>query len=209
MSVIGTLAVTALVVSACASMIDGRTQQVLVTTDPPGADCGLYREGGLRIATIQNTPGSATITKTKHDISIVCVKTGYQQATYLNHSGLAGSTAVNLVGGIFTLGISTAIGAAVDASTGAGNEYQSQVDIRMTANSPDQSEAQATLPATYGPVGKSAETKQAASQTGANAPSSAPATASPTPPSASTPEASGTSVTPVSGSAPLKASTER
>ncbi len=123
-SAIGVSIVGALMVSACASIIEGTTQQILMTTNPPGAECGLYREQGLQIATIKSTPGSALIGKTKHDIWVVCVKPGYQQATYRDRSGLAGATAVNVIGGIFTLGISTAIGAAVDASSGAGNEYE-------------------------------------------------------------------------------------
>jgi hypothetical protein len=59
----------------CASIVEGTTQNIMVNTNPPGADCGFYREN-LRIASVMNAPGSALVNKTKHDIWIVCVKQG-------------------------------------------------------------------------------------------------------------------------------------
>ena len=103
-----------------ASVIEGTTQQIEVNTNPPGADCGLYREEAMRICRHPEDARQALIQKTKNDIWIVCVKPGYQQATYLNHSGVAGAAFVNVIGGVFTLGISTAIGAA--GPNGADNE---------------------------------------------------------------------------------------
>ena len=146
---LGALGATALALSACASVIEGTTQQIEVNTNPPGADCGLYREEGIRIAAIQKTPGKALIQKTKNDIWIVCVKPGYQQATYLNHSGVAGAAFVNVIGGVFTLGISTAIGAAVDSSNGADNKYDSPVNVAMVPDAPGLSDGPAMLPQSY------------------------------------------------------------
>lgn len=54
---------------ACSTIIEGRSQQIMVNTNPQGADCGLYRQG-VRIATVQNAPGSTLVEKTKHDIWI-------------------------------------------------------------------------------------------------------------------------------------------
>src|SRR5260370_39192818 len=146
---IGALGAMGLAVSACASVIEGTTQQIAVNTNPPGADCALYREEGIRIAAIQKTPGKALIEKTKNDIWIVCVKQGYQQATYLNHSGVAGAVFVNVIGGVFTLGISTAIGAAIDSSNGSDNKYDSPVNVSMVANSPDLPEGPTILPQNF------------------------------------------------------------
>jgi hypothetical protein len=131
--------------AGCASVIEGRSQQISVNTSPPGAECGFYREEGVRIASIQKTPGRALVEKTKSDIWIVCVKQGYQQTTYLNHSGVSGAAFVNIIGGIFTLGISTVIGAAVDSSNGSDNLYQSPVNIGMA---PDAA-GPAVLPQTF------------------------------------------------------------
>jgi len=122
---------------ACASVIDGNSQSIFVGTDPAGANCGFYREGGNQIATIQSTPGQALIRKSKANIWIVCVKPGYQEGVFYNHSGVAGSAFVNVIGGIFTLGISTAIGVAVDSSNGSDNKYDSPVNFSMVPDDPN------------------------------------------------------------------------
>ncbi len=136
------VALLAFAVPGCASIIEGRSQEIAVSTDPPGAECGLYREEGVRIATIERTPGSVLVKKTRNDIWIVCTKPGYQQAVYLNHSGAA---LANVVGGILTLGISTA----VDSSTGAGNEYQSPANVVMLPNARGTAEGPTVLPRTF------------------------------------------------------------
>src|SRR5258707_15716564 len=136
------IALLTFAVSGCASILEGTTQEISVSTDPPGAECGFYREEGTRIATVQRTPGSALVKKTKADIWIVCAKPGYQQAVYFNHSGAA---LANVVGGIFTLGISTA----VDSSTGAGNEYQSPSNVVMVPNVRGTAEGPTALPPTF------------------------------------------------------------
>ena len=82
----GLLVVSGLcLLSGCASILNGTTQQVAVNTNPPGAKCGFYR-GNERISTIDSTPGSALVDRTKHDIWVACVKSGYQAASYKNHS---------------------------------------------------------------------------------------------------------------------------
>jgi hypothetical protein len=54
------------------------------------------------IGHVTGTPAAVTIRKTKYDITIKCNKAGYQEATYLNHSGAAGATFGNIIlgGGI-------------------------------------------------------------------------------------------------------------
>jgi len=116
----------------------------MVNTNPPGADCGLYREG-IRIATVQNTPGSALVNKTKHDIWVVCVKSGYEQASYFNKSAVAGATAGNII-------LGGGIGWIIDSATGADNKYDSPINLSMTP-SQTASTAATVLPATFmGPV---------------------------------------------------------
>jgi hypothetical protein len=125
-----------------------------VNTNPNGADCGLYRQN-MRIATVQNAPGSALIEKTKHDIWIVCVKPGYQMATFYNHSGAAGATFGNII-------LGGGIGWAIDSASGADNKYESPVNITLVPNMPGQVDGPATLPPTF---------------TGASPPPAAPQTA--------------------------------
>jgi hypothetical protein len=116
-------AASLLTVAACASIIEGTNQTITLNTNPPGADCALTREAVV-IGRIAPTPGSVVIQKTKHDITITCAKEGYQEATYLNHSGAAGATFGNIV-------LGGGIGWAIDSASGADNKYDSPVNITL------------------------------------------------------------------------------
>lgn len=122
------LTVLAVSVSACSSITQGTTQEILVNTNPNGADCTFEREG-IKIATLSGTPASANISKTKHDVTIKCVKEGYQDAQFINDSGWeSGSGAAGVaLDVVLTLGLSSAI----DSATGADNKYTSPVNITM------------------------------------------------------------------------------
>ena len=113
----------------------------MVNSNPPGADCGLYRQN-IRIATVQNAPGSALVEKTKHDIWVACVKSGYQMATFFNHSGAAGATFGNII-------LGGGIGWLIDSASGADNKYESPVNISLVPNMPGQPEGPTTLPPTF------------------------------------------------------------
>jgi hypothetical protein len=126
--------------AACASIVDGTSQNITVNTNPSGAECGLYREG-LKIASVQGTPGSALVNKTKHDIWIVCVKSGYQMATYFNHSGIAGGTFGNIV-------LGGGIGWAIDSASGADNKYDGAVNVTLAPAQPGTPQV-AELPAMF------------------------------------------------------------
>lgn len=108
--------------SGCASIFEGTTQQISVTTTPAGARCTFWRNGTL-ISDIAATPGSVTIRKTKDDLTIVCDKRGYGTATYVNHSGLAMATFAN----ILTAGLAWAY----DSTRGADNKYEGQVSLAL------------------------------------------------------------------------------
>jgi hypothetical protein len=117
-----------LALGACSSIVSGTTQQVMVNTNPAGADCGLFRQG-TRIGTVQNTPGSALVDKTKHDITIICVKPGYEQVTHFNKSGVEGATFGNII-------LGGGIGWAIDSASGADNKYESPVNISLVPLQP-------------------------------------------------------------------------
>jgi hypothetical protein len=113
----------AIMLSGCASIVDGTTEEITVNTNPSGADCQLLREG-MVIGEISKTPGSQVVKKTKHDMTISCSKPGYQTATYFDHSGVQGSTWGNIV-------LGGGIGWAVDSAAGADNHYESPVNVSM------------------------------------------------------------------------------
>jgi len=126
---------------ACSTIIEGKSQQIVVNSNPVGADCGLYRQG-MRIATVQSAPGSTLIEKSKYDIWIACVKSGYQMATYYNHSGVAGATLGNII-------LGGGIGWAIDSATGSDNKYDSPVNITLSPNMPGQPEGPVALPPSF------------------------------------------------------------
>ncbi len=126
--------------AGCSSIVDGTSQNIMVNTNPAGATCGLYREN-INIGTIAATPGSVLVQKSKHDITILCVMNGYQQASHFNKSGVAGATVGNiLLGG--------GIGWAIDSMSGADNKYDTPVNITMVPLQPGSPAAPALLPPT-------------------------------------------------------------
>ncbi len=109
--------------AGCSSIVEGRHQSITINTNPAKADCVLNRQG-VPIGEISSTPGSVLIEKTKHDITIVCNKQGYETATYLNHSGAAAATFGNII-------LGGGIGWAVDSATGSDNKYDTPVNITL------------------------------------------------------------------------------
>ncbi|MGB4101446.1 MAG: hypothetical protein WBK91_06025 [Alphaproteobacteria bacterium] len=112
-----------ILLSGCASIIEGRSQQITINTNPAGADCTLIRNG-TPLGHVNPTPGGIYIEKTKYDMTIECAKEGYDKATYMNKSGVAGATVGNIVAG----GL---IGWGVDSATGADNKYDSPVNLTL------------------------------------------------------------------------------
>jgi hypothetical protein len=112
---------------ACSTIVEGRTQQISVNTDPPGATCDFTREG-LKIASVDPTPGTTIVEKTKDDITIVCDKDGYETATLVDKSGAAAATAGNIIFGL----IGGPVAWIIDSATGADNKYDSPVNVSLT-----------------------------------------------------------------------------
>ena len=117
------VAVAASVTSGCASIVKGTTQSVTVATEPSGATCILSRDG-QQVAVINPTPGTVTVDKARGTISVGCKKIGFQDSA----GALASSFQAMTFGNIIFGGL---IGVAVDAATGAINEYPPMVTITM------------------------------------------------------------------------------
>jgi hypothetical protein len=124
----------------CASIFDGTSQEISVSTTPVDARCTFWRNG-VPIADIASTPSAVRIKKTKYDLVIVCSKPGYAAATYLNRSGLAGATWAN----VMTIGLAWV----VDSASGADNKYDSPINLALAALPPG---APASAPAAEPPV---------------------------------------------------------
>lgn len=107
---------------ACATIMDGNTQPVSISTAPPGATCNVARNG-TSIGTIQ-TPGMVTVERSKNDLTVTCGKAGTQTVQLTQPSKFTGVTFGNLIiGGLF--------GVVVDAATGANYRYDNQVLVML------------------------------------------------------------------------------
>ena len=109
--------------TGCATILSGKTQNLTIATNPAGASCELTREGKI-LGAVNPTPGALMVNKTKHDISVVCKKDGYQDATGNLESGTEGATFGNIAAG----GL---IGWGIDSASGADNKYPEVTTITL------------------------------------------------------------------------------
>ncbi|MCH9674513.1 MAG: hypothetical protein K0U93_23950 [Gammaproteobacteria bacterium] len=121
---LGLLFVLVTMLSGCATITKGSTQNVTVETDPAGAVCTLTREGQT-VAVVNPTPGTALIGKDKDPIAYVCTLDEYQDASGTLESEFEAVTLGNILLGGF-------VGIAIDAGSGAMNEYPANVRIVLT-----------------------------------------------------------------------------
>lgn len=112
--------------SACATIVNGSSQTVTVSTAPSGATCIVDRMGA-RIGAVPQTPGSLRVDKSKHDLSVTCSKPGFQTAAVTRSSSFGAMTFGNLIAG-------GAVGFIVDAASGASFEYPSDIRLDLAAD---------------------------------------------------------------------------
>lgn len=112
--------------AACATLVNGTSQTVTVSTTPTAASCTLDRMG-TRVGAIAATPGSVRLDKSKNDLAVTCSKDGFQTATVSHASSFGGATFGNIIAG----GI---IGVVVDAASGANYSYPDDIRLDMAAN---------------------------------------------------------------------------
>jgi hypothetical protein len=116
------VAALGLVASGCATIIEGTTQPVSVSTSPEeGAQCTLTNSQGAWYVT---TPGSTTVHKTKTDLDVTCNKPGFQPGHVVAVSHFGATTAANVIAG----GV---IGVGVDAASGANYHYDSPITVPL------------------------------------------------------------------------------
>ncbi|HEY0206008.1 MAG TPA: hypothetical protein VGC15_17855 [Acetobacteraceae bacterium] len=106
---------------ACATIINGTSEDVAVSTSPPGAACAVDR-AGARLGVVAQTPGSLHVEKSKNDLTVTCGKAGFQTAAVTRSPSFSLMTLGNLV-------VGGAIGIGVDFATGANYQYRG--DIRL------------------------------------------------------------------------------
>ncbi|WPZ34821.1 hypothetical protein T8K17_01485 [Thalassobaculum sp. OXR-137] len=121
------LALAGLALSACATITKGADQTVTIQTDPAGAVCRMEREG-MTIAVVNPTPGTVQIDKSKNAVVVKCSADGHQDTFATLASEFQDMTVGNVVfGGL--------IGLAIDASSGAMNQYPSEITLLLVPES--------------------------------------------------------------------------
>ena len=108
--------------TSCASIVDGSQQAISVTTAPDnGATCQLQNNNGTFF--VNQTPGTVQIKQSTSDIVTLCQK-GDKSGVAVTSSSTKGMAFGNILAG----GI---IGAAVDMGTGAAYKYPSLITVQM------------------------------------------------------------------------------
>ncbi len=121
-----------LLVSSCATAIKGTEETVTIETDPQGAACDLMRDGEV-VALVDQSPGAVEVERSESDIEVRCRLDGYEVAEGRLVAGTNNATMGNLVlGGL--------IGMAVDAASGANNEYPESISLVMVPTAFDTEE---------------------------------------------------------------------
>ncbi len=123
-AVICSIAVSASMLGGCASIVDGTTQAITVSTPPiTGATCVLKNNKGQW--RVYSTPGVVNVHRSYGSLQVSCFKRYHHSAHAIEASHTKGMAFGNIVFGGF-------IGGAVDASTGAAYDYPSNIIVPMT-----------------------------------------------------------------------------
>lgn len=121
--VFGLVAIAAMSVGGCATIVKGTSQVVAIDTPgAAGASCELSSSAiGTQTVT---TPATIELEKSQHSISVICRKQCFQDGAGVIASYTEGMAAGNVIaGGVIGLG--------VDAVSGAMNKYADRTSITM------------------------------------------------------------------------------
>ena len=131
--------VAASYLTGCGTITQGTSQNITITSTPPGAHCDLNRKGE-HVATLDRTPGTVKVDKTKNDILLTCTLAGYQEASVNLESGYGAGTFGNII-------LGGGIGWAIDSASGADNKYPSSAAVQFVPVAAAPVVAQAAAPA--------------------------------------------------------------
>jgi hypothetical protein len=114
----------ALLLSGCATIAAGTSQSVLIDTfNAPGATCkGVDKRG--REYYWANTPSATTVQKGDGPMTVTCEKKGFKKTVHTFDESITGATFGNLI-------LGGGIGFLVDATSGAAQEYPTQVKFPL------------------------------------------------------------------------------
>jgi hypothetical protein len=128
--------------SGCATIVDGSSQSVSVSTTPTqGAACTLTNSEGTWYLT---SPGSVQVHKTKNDLTVTCTKDGFQPGSQVAVSNFGGATFGNVI-------LGGGVGAIVDAASGANYYYNSPLIVPLGVPNSQAAPPPPAKPATVAP----------------------------------------------------------
>ncbi|GGD22780.1 hypothetical protein GTQ45_05035 [Pyruvatibacter mobilis] len=117
------VALVALGAAGCSTIVEGTSQDILISSYPTGANCQVERNGNV-VANVPKTPQTVHVEKSNTDLVVRCNKEGYRETTGIVNSEIAAATFGNvLIGGL--------VGVAIDAASGANAKYDSSISVSL------------------------------------------------------------------------------
>lgn len=121
-----TLIAPVVLLTGCASIINGTTQPMTVDSSPHKATCVLTNDYGTY--NVSSTPDTITVHRSSHVMHIIC----HESPNLMGGKQVDSTTSAVILGNILGGGL---IGGGVDAANGSAFNYPSSVDIPLEANS--------------------------------------------------------------------------
>ncbi|MEM9140361.1 MAG: hypothetical protein AAGB15_11090 [Pseudomonadota bacterium] len=116
--------IAALALSGCATIVDGTSQQIQLTSNAPGAACGVA-QNGVQIVSPAPVPATHTIARRSGNLIVTCSAPGYKSGTV---ALMAGRNPLSVVGHLPAI----VLGAGADSAFGGLPEYQNEAYVHLT-----------------------------------------------------------------------------
>ena len=113
----------ALFLGGCATVVDGRSQQIQLTSNAPGATCGIS-QNGEQIVAPEPVPATHNLRRRAGNLIVTCEAPGFQPNTQALVTGRNPLSVVGHFPGIL-------LGAGADAAFGGLADYQNQAYIHL------------------------------------------------------------------------------
>ena len=113
----------ALALGGCATVVDGRYQNIELTSNAPGATCGIT-QNGVQIIEPQPVPATHTVRRRSGNLIVTCEAPGFQSNTQALMAGRNPKTVVGHLPGVL-------LGTGADAVLGGLADYQDQAYINL------------------------------------------------------------------------------
>ena len=118
-----TVLLAALALGGCATIVDGTSQQIQLTSNAPGATCGISQNGVQIVAPVA-VPATHTVRRRAGNLIVTCEAPGYQSNT---QALMAGKNPLSVVGNMPAM----VSGAGMDSLFGGISDYQDSAYVYL------------------------------------------------------------------------------